>query len=179
MASDRAPLLRSSPTHGNDGLERLSGAPSSPTDPAIGSSTGGDGTRGASYSGGRSGDCTQAEQRNAEDDELTDEDEQEDHDQEEARGRDPRHLFPRSAAAERSRRAPRVAVACRGNETTAFAVTAAAVCLLVAGASVEARARFRPEGEVEREEDTAASLGDERSLPQCCSTSTADPSIGA
>ena len=200
MASDRAPLLRPSPTDGNDDLEKIHGAPSSPADLAIGSRSGGGGTRDVSTNTARtstrgSGDWTrvQAERANAEDDELT---EEEPGDEEEARDRDPRNSLPRSAAAARGRRSPRVAAsaaaaaatAAVGGRKTAALVAAAGVCLLVVGASVGVRARFRraPAGQERRAQgserggDTvAASLGDGLPLPQCYSATTADPSVGA
>lgn len=192
MASDQAPLLRPSPEDGDDGVERLSGAPSSPADPAISSSGGGGDAIDAnnntsSNTSSRTGYRTQVEQQNADDDELTDED-QDQQDEEQARDRDIQPPFS-SSAASRTRRAPRETASCWRSKTAAFVVVAG-VCLLAVGASFGAGARYgrahpgrgSPSGGVvEREGDTAAaaSPGDGLPLPQCYSTGTADPSIGA
>lgn len=185
MASDRAPLLRPSLADGEDSVGLLSAAPSPPAGPAIGGSNSGGGggdTRDVKYnsSSRSSDDRAQAEQ----DDD--DNEEEEDIDQEEG-ARDPQHLL---SAATRSHCAARLA-ACRRRrrKTTAFVVVVGA-CLVAVGAGFGARARsgatrpgrgHPPSGEVEeREGDTAAGLGDgPLSLPQCYSTSEADPSIGA
>lgn len=198
MASDRAPLLFPLPADdGDEGVGRLSVRGSSPTDPAtIGSGGGGDtaaGVNNNNSNSSRSGYKTRVERQNADDDELTDQeqDEQDEQDEEQqARDRDRdsdiQHSLP-SSAASRAHRAPREASSCRRSKITALVVVAG-VCLLVVGASFGAGARFgrahpgrgQPSGVVEREGDAAAaSLGDGLPLPQCYSTSAADPSVGA
>lgn len=176
MASDRPPLLRPSPADGDDGVGRVSKAPSSPANATISSSGGGD----TIHVTNSSSSGTQ-EQQNADDAELTDDDQ--------ARDRDDIQHSPSSSAASRTRCAPRKAASCPRSKAFAFVVVAGACLLVAAGASFEAGVRSGrarpgpgcPSEEVEREGDTAApaSPGDGLPLPQCYSTGTADPSIGA